>query len=85
MTEFERHWIHAEQEQHARLLYQLKREIIAKRHAEAAQANRQRPTPSLPAAISEAVPAAAAATETAHPFPKRPVAHSKPFVRDDWG
>ena len=38
MTEFERDWAHTEREQHARLLYQLKREIVAKRQAEQAQA-----------------------------------------------
>ncbi len=80
MTEFEREWTHAEREQHARLLYQLKREIVAKRQAEAAQASLQRLAPSTPSATSAALPSAPTPTEPARPRPKRPVSHSKPVV-----
>ncbi len=82
MTEFERQWAAAEREQHARLLYQLKREIIAKRQAEAAQANRQCPASSLPAAISAAVPAATTPTAPARPIQKHPTSPSKPLSSD---
>lgn len=75
MTEFERNWIHAEREQHARLLYQLKREIVAKRQAEQAQAKLQRNAQSPPGAISTSLPSAATPTESARPRQKRPASH----------
>lgn len=70
MTEFEREWAHAEREQHARRLYQLEREMIAKRQAEAAQAN-LRHTPQSQGASSAPLPSAA------HLLLKRPVSHAK--------
>ena len=77
MTEFERHWTHAEQEQHARLLYQLKREIVAKRQAEAAQTRLQRTTQSPPKAPSSSLPSVDTPTALARPLQKRQTLHSK--------
>lgn len=82
MNEFERHWLHAEREQHTRLLYQLKREIAAKRQAEQAQAKLQR-TAQSQEAISAASLSAATPTEAARPLQKRPAAHLKQSVRGD--
>ena len=75
MTEFERHWTHAEQEQHARLLYQLKREIVAKRQAEQAQAKLQRAAQSPQGAISTSLPPVSTPTESARLRQKRPASH----------
>ena len=71
MTEFERHWINTEREQHTRLLYQLKREIVAKRQAEQAQAKLQRTVQSPPRALSATLPSVSTPTETARPRQKR--------------
>jgi len=83
MTEFEREWIYVEREQHARLLYQLKREIVAKRQAEAASASLQRTDRSPPSALSASLSSAAAPTALARPCPKRPAAPSKQTVSAD--
>jgi hypothetical protein len=67
MTEFEHAWAHAEREQHARLLYQLKREIVAKRQAEQAQARLQHTAQSPQRALRASLPSVATPTETARP------------------
>ncbi len=79
MTEFEREWAYAERERHARLLYQLKREIIAKRQAAEMQARLQQMTQSHPGTISAAVPAATTPTAPARPSQKPPTSPSKPL------
>ena len=83
MTEFEHNWIHTEREQHARLLYQLKREIVAKRQAEQAQAKLKRAAQSPQGIISESLPPAATPTESARPRQKQSISHSKPPVSGD--
>jgi len=65
MTEFERDWAHIEREQHARLLHQLKREIVAKRQTEQAQARLQRTAQSPQRALRASLPSVATPTETA--------------------
>lgn len=85
MNEFERHWLHTEREQHARLLNQLKREMVAKRQAEQAQAKLPRTTQSPQEASSESLPPAATATESTRPLQKRPAAHLKQPVRSEQG
>ena len=72
MSEFEHNWIHTEREHHARLLYQLKREMVAKRQAEAAEAKLKRTAQSPPGIISASLPPAATPTESARPRQKRP-------------
>jgi hypothetical protein len=67
MTEFERDWAHTEREQHARMLYQLKREIVAKRQTEQAQARLQSTAQSPQKARSAALPPVSTPMETARP------------------
>ncbi|GEM_PF-6354654 len=84
MTEFEREWAAAEREQHARLLYQLKREIVAKRQAEAAQVSLQHPAPSTPSATGAALLSAPTPTAPARPIQKRLNSPSKPLSSGRW-
>ncbi|MBW4472610.1 MAG: hypothetical protein KME45_19890 [Stenomitos rutilans HA7619-LM2] len=67
MSEFERDWTHTEREQHARLLYQLKREIVAKRQAEQAQTRLQRTAQPPQRTLIASLPSVATPTETARP------------------
>ena len=67
MTEFERDWAHIEREQHARLLHQLKREIVAKRQTEQAQARLQRTAQSPQRALRASLPPVSTPTEMARP------------------
>jgi len=67
MSEFERDWAHTEREQHARLLYQLKREIVAKRQAEQAQARLQHTAQSPQRALRSSLLSVATPRETVRP------------------
>lgn len=69
MTEFERAWAHAEREQHDRRLYQLKREILAKRQAEQAQARLQKTNQPPQLELSSTSPSAQ--KEVERPLQKR--------------
>ncbi len=83
MTEFEREWAQAERERHSRLLYQLKRELVAKRQADAVQATQQRTAPVAQSAVNASLPSTVAPTASARPLPRRLTLPAKQSVGGD--